>query len=224
MVKILVLLLLAPMAAFSQHVTEDRGAAADPLKLGTTFVNVYYVTDSADALVQNSAVDADVPGDDTQVVVRTGAHLYGRQDCTVLTGPNHGDSNVYFFAKNGDLYLLNTNHPGKWEYLPFGLKQGKVMKTDPVLDTGTALGHHYEMMDHRELSVIGHEKVTLDGKNYDCIKLLLVEVKVFEGKEYRNGTTYWYSPDIRYFIRAKFGWGGKYFLNQKIAVYKPKQG
>ena len=220
MVKTLILLLLAPLAGFAQHSSDEKGPIPASLKPGTMFVNTYYLTDSSDALVKPGA-DQEIPGDDTQIVVQSGVHLYGHSDCVAVTGPGHPDTNIYSFAKNGDVYLLNTNRKA-WDFFPFGLKPGKVVKTEPMLDTGSAVGHHYEMMDHHELYVEGHEKLGLDGTSYECTKLVMVKVDVFEGAEYKNATTYWYSPKIGYFLRAKFGWGGKFFLNQRILTYKPK--
>jgi hypothetical protein len=196
------------------------GSKAVIPKVGTTFIKTHYLTDSSGALMTKSVDDSELP-DDTQIVVRVGARAHGRSECVEITGPQHADTNIYSFAKGGDIYFLNTNHPKSWTRLPFGLTPGKIIKTEPVADTGTTLGHHYDMMAHREMYVVGHDTSSIAGKNYDCIKLRLVEVKLFEGVEYREGATYWYAPELGYFIRLNFGWGGSYFMNEQVKSYLP---
>ena len=192
-------------------------------KVGTRFINTYFVTDSSGRMVAKSVVDPEMV-DDTQIAVKSGVQAHGRANCLETTGPGHEDTNVYSFAKNGDVYLLNTNHGEKWDRLPFGLPVGKLLKTDPASDTGTMLGKHYEMMDHREFLVMGHDTSSINGTVYECLKLRLSEVKIFEGKEYVNGTTYWFAPELGYIIRENFGWGGSYFLNQEAIKLDPAPG
>ena len=211
-----VLLLLGGRAMSQTHVVPTAQTLP---KVGTRFINTYFVTDSSGRPVARSVADPEM-GDDTQFVVKVGVSSHGRKNCMLTTGPGHADTNIYSYAPNGDLYFFNTNHP-TWDRLPFGLEKGKVIKTKPIWDTGTVIGRHYEMTVHREYYVVGNDTASFGGKVFHCIKLRLVDVKVWEGQEYLNGTTYWYSPELGYFVRENYGWGGSYFLNQQIADYRP---
>jgi hypothetical protein len=189
-------------------------------KVGTVFVNTYYATDSSGALVPKSVADPEM-GDDTQIVVHAGIRAHGKSNCTATTGPAHQDTNYISYAKNGNVWIINTNHPQKWTYLPFGLKPGKILKTSDVSDTGTVMGRHYDMVDHDETQVLGRDTVTADGKTYDCIKLQIVHYFEYEDNQYANAETFWYAPAIGYFPRISTGWNVRYFLNQQVKVYRP---
>ena len=187
-------------------------------KAGSIFINTYYATDSSGAPVLKSVVDPEMP-DDTQRVVYSGIRSHGRPNCVELTGPSHNDTNVLSYSKNGDVWQLNTGRGSKWLRFPFSLRPGKRLTTSPKLDTGSLLGKHYEEFDHDETQTLGHDTVSINGKSFDCIKLRVIHVKVYQGTPYLNAETNWYAPELGYIIRANFGWGGSYFLNQQVKSY-----
>ncbi|MDP4200006.1 MAG: hypothetical protein Q8922_07400 [Bacteroidota bacterium] len=188
--------------------------------IGTRFFNIYYVKDSSDRLVPDSiAMSPMVP--DEQVVVAAGVKAHGRSNCIVLLGPLHPDTTFISFAKNGDLYVLHhlerDSSMPSWEWLPFSLQPGKVLKTKPVREVYFKNSQRpWTLMHRRELEVLGNDTVSVSGKVFDCIKLRAVEIRSEDGIDYKNAFTYWYSPEIGYFLRLSFGWNGPYFMHQQV--------
>jgi hypothetical protein len=95
------------------------------------------------------------------------------------------------------------------------------LKTSNKADTGTVMGRHYDMVDHDETQVLGHDTVTIGDKTYDCIKLQIVHYFEYEDNQYANAETFWYAPAIGYFPRLSTGWNVSYFLNQQVKSYRP---
>jgi hypothetical protein len=210
------LFILLPVLAAAQ-----KSKSSVPIilpKAGTVLINTYYVTDSSGAHVPKDTVDPEMP-DDTQRVVYSGIESHGRPHCITLTGPSNEDTNVLSYAKNGDVWQLNTGRGSKWLRFPFGLPSGKRLTSSPKLNKGSVLGKAYEELDHDVTQVVGHDTVTIMGKPFDCIKLQVLHIKVYKGSSFPNVETDWYSPQLGYIVRANFGWGGSYFLNQQVKSY-----
>ena len=210
--------LIMPVLAMAQKSSKTRPPASVFPRVGTVFINTYYVTDSLGALVPDSIAK---PGmlDDTQRVVLSGVKSHGKTNCIAMLGLHHTDTNIFSYAKNGDVWLLNTGRGGTWIRLPFGLDPGKPLTSATTLDTGTIMGKHYEQFDHDVTQVLGYDTSSVSGTVFACIKLQIVHVKVFESKPYMNAETYWFAPALGYFVRVNFGWDLQYFLNQQIRKY-----
>jgi hypothetical protein len=107
-----------------------------------------------------------------------------------------------------------------WTQLQFSLPQGKAVKQTLPDETVSAWGEEYTMFHLRDVQVLGRDTASIAGKVYDCIKYGMKETRVFEGKDYVNDFTYWYSPELGYWVRQNFGWGNKYFLNQQVISWQ----
>lgn len=194
--------------------SNDGGLHFNIPPVGTAFLNDYYVTDSSGHIVPDTvAMSPMVP--DEQHVLATGIKAYGRSNCIVLCGPSHPDTTFISYSKNGDLYILHRIDTGKvtWDWLPFSLKPGKVLKTKPAREV---YFKNWVLMHRREIQVVGHDTVSVSGKVYDCIKLVDVQIRSEKGVDYKNAFTYWYSPELGYLLRNSFGWNGPYFLYQHV--------
>lgn len=186
---------------------------------GTKFLNNYYVTDSAGNLLADSVVKSPmVP--DGQIVLATGVKAYGRSNCLSTFGPSHPDTTFISFAKNGDLYVLHridATSPPTWDWLPFTLQPGKLLKTKPTREVYfKKSAQPWVLMHRREITVVGHDTVSVEGKVYDCVKLVSIEIRTEDGVDYKNAYTYWYSPEVGLFLRTSFGWNGPYFMYQQV--------
>jgi len=187
-------------------------------KVGTKFVNTYYITDSTGALVPSSVEDAGLDND-TIRVFRTGFKWFGKTNCTELRGTSRHDTNYLSFAKNGDVFIRSIQDT-VWTRLEFSLPEGQVKHYTMPDEIVNAWQEQYTMFHLRDVKALGHDTASIVGKVYDCIKYQMVETRVFEGKEYINAFTYWYSPELGYWVRLNFGWGEKYFLNQQIVAWE----
>jgi len=197
-------------------------------KVGTSFVNTYYLLDSAGKYVPGNVEDPKIP-DDSQYVVLSGEMIDGHKNSIAFTNKFHEDTTYMSYDANGDVWLKAKRRGDKWERLPFGLQPGKILKTKELLDTGHVMGSNYGILTHSETQVLGMDTVNVLGKTYDCIKMQIVVYtrydpkhhKGLEDQHYANAMNYWYIPEIGYFGRINFGWGGSYFLNQELKSYRP---
>ncbi len=220
-----VFLLLAasalPAAAHVHHpVTVHK---ANLPKAGTMFVNTYFVTDSSGALVPKSKVDPEVP-DDTLRVIRSDFRVFGRSRCveigpatTVAGSKNH--TTLISYADNGDLYMRVLGQDTEWARLPFGLAPGDIIRKKLPNDSGKMFFKEYNMPHTQTFEVLGTDTASGGGKLYHCTRLQIVDIRRYHGTDWLQGTLYWYSPEIGYFVRMNFGWDGPYFLNQQIKEY-----
>ncbi len=207
-----------PGALFAQRPhSKDKTKIVLP-KVGTMFVNTYYVTDSTGALVPKSISDPGM-GDDTLYIVQSGVRLYGRPNCIVIAAKSHPDTILESYANNGDLYMRG-GHDAEWSSLPFGMAPGKKIVQQLDADSGTLLGKSYHTPHNRTIEVIGHDTASVGGKVYDCLKLLVDDIRLYDEKNWEQGTLFWYSPDLGYFVRLNMGWNGKYFLNQQLKIWR----
>ncbi len=215
--RYLVLLLLIPGSLFAQQPNRKSNNSIVMPKAGTMIVNTYFVTDSSGASVPTSVVD---PGmtDDTLIFVRSGLKLLGRANCAMLVATSHPDTTLISYATNGDVYLRVLGKDTIWNKLPVGMAPGK--KTVQILpnDSGSYFGKDFNMPHHRTFEVLGHDTVSVGGKVYDCIKLQIVDILEYEDKNWLQGTTYWWSPELGYYARMNQGWNIKYFLNQQLKI------
>ncbi|HEY3875391.1 MAG TPA: hypothetical protein VGM92_07925 [Candidatus Kapabacteria bacterium] len=213
---ILVLTLLASVPGMAQH----HAATKFPLPpVGTMLVNVYYVTDSSNRLVPKSTIDPQIPND-TLLVVRSGIKLFGRSNCVVIAAKSHPDTVIMSYAATGDLYMRG-GHDTVWSVMPFGMKPGKQIIEHLHADSGTLLGKPYYAPHNRTTQVVRHDTISVEGKVYDCIELLVDDIRLYENKNWEQGTRYWYAPELGYLVKLNMGWNTSYFLNQQLMVWQP---
>jgi hypothetical protein len=217
MQKTLVVLLVLVGAGVSQALAALPGQPPAIAKAGTKFRNTYYITDSTGALVPSSVEDAGLD-DDLIRVARTGFKIFGKTNCIELQGTSRHDTNYLSFAKNGDVFVRSVQDT-IWTRLEFSLPEGQVKHYTMPDEIVHAWQNEYTMFHLRDIKTLGHDTASIAGKVYDCIKYQMIETRVFEGKEYVNAFTYWYSPELGYWVRLNFGWGEKYFLNQQIVAW-----
>ncbi len=188
-------------------------------KVGTQIVTTYFVTDSTGALVPKTTVDPKID-DDTLRVILSGVRMLGRADCALFDNLTSRDTTVVSYTANGDIYMRQFGKDTVWTRLPFGLAAGKVLRKKLPNDTATFLLHHFNMPHMRTWQVLGMDTASAGGKVYRCVKLLIDDIKRYDGKDWEQGMRYWYSPELGYFVRMNFGWDGPYFLNQQIKEFR----
>ncbi len=182
-------------------------------------VNSYYVTDSSGALVPKSVVDPKL-ADDTLFVVRSGVRALGRSNCIELAAKSHQNITLISYAANGDIFMRGKTGDSIWHNLPFGMPPGKKTTHSLPPDVGTMLGHDYNMPHQETIEVLGHDTASVGSKVYDCIKLEVVDIRKYQGIDWYQGSLFWYSPELGYFVQLNKGWGGKYFLNQQVKILR----
>ena len=195
---------------------------------GSLFVNTFFVTDSSGAVVPPSVMPTGMP-DDSQYVIQSGIKFNHKSNVIALLGPSHPDTTYISYAKNGDIFLLNTTGSGKWEHLYFGARKGKLIITPTSIQSGHTLGKDYTSHDHNEIKVMGMDTVSVGDVVVPSIRMVQMVVMAYTqgaGKHspeatFVNAYNYWFSPEIGYFTRINFGWNGKYFLNQQLKYYQP---
>ncbi|MFI5202835.1 MAG: hypothetical protein ACHQNE_10660, partial [Candidatus Kapaibacterium sp.] len=193
-------------------------------KAGTIIIDTYYVTDSSGELVPKSTVDPNVP-DDTLRVIRSNFRIFGRSRCvetasaTTAAARSKNDTTLISYADNGDLYMRVLGRDTAWARLPFGLAPGEIIRKKLPNDSGTMFLKEFDMPHTQTFEVLGTDTASGGGKIYHCIRLQIVDIRKYQGTDWLQGTLYWYSPEIGYFVRMNFGWDGPYFLNQQIKEY-----
>jgi hypothetical protein len=218
LIRYLALVFLIPGSLLAQP-SHPKGAQKLHLpKVGTMFVNSYYVTDSSGALVPKSVIDPRMD-DDTLFIVQSGVRLYGRPNCIVIAAKSHPDTILESFANNGDLYMRGSKDT-EWTRFPFGMAPGKKIVQQLDADSGTMFGHDFFTPHNRTTEVLGHDTVSVGAKVYDCIKLLVDDIRLYKGRNWEQGSLFWYSPELGYLVRLNMGWNVKYFLNQQIKIWR----
>ncbi|HEX5316099.1 MAG TPA: hypothetical protein VFX22_05555 [Candidatus Kapabacteria bacterium] len=210
---------ILPLFASAQRHHPVHSRAANLPKVGTVIINTYFVTDSSGALVPKTKADPKLV-DDTLRVIRSGVALMGRSNCVELADADNEDTSIISYDKNGDVYMRAIGKDISWNLLPFGLPPAKIIREKLPNDTGNLLLKEYDMPHSRTWEVLGTDTASFDGKIYNCIKLQIVDIREYQGREWEQGMLYWYAPEIGYFIRMNFGWNGPYFLNQQLKEYR----
>ncbi len=213
---ILLLVWIVPLTGIAQQKSKSKFPMPEA---GTMFVNSYYATDSSGRLVPKDVVDPRI-GDDTLYIIRSGVKLFGRSHCFVIAAKSHPDTIYMSYAANGDLYGRG-GHDKVWSVIPFGLKPGKKLVQDLGLDSGSLLGQDYVVPHHRVTEVVRHDTASVGDNVYDCIELLVDDIRLYNNQNWEQGTRYWYSPELGYIVKQNQGWSGSYFLNQQLKVWQP---
>ena len=211
-------MLIAPSAQGA--VGHGHDLKISPPKVGTTFINTYYVTDSSGHLIPKSVADPKMD-DDTMRVIRSGIRRFGRANCAEFASVTSQDTTLISYAPNGDLFMWRVGTDSTWGHLPFGMPVGKVLRKKLPNDTATFALQHFDMPHSRTWEVLGTDTVSVSGRIYKCVRLLVDDIQKYQGKDWHQGLYYWYSPELAYFARISFGWDGPYFLNQRIKGYRP---
>ena len=191
--------------------------------VGTVIINTYYVTDSSGALVPRSKADPEV-NDDTLRVIRSNFRALGRSRCVAFYTIHSKDTTLISYAPHGDLYVRDLAKDSAWHLLPFGLPPGTIMRKKLPNDSGMVMLRNYNMPHTRTYQVTGRDTVSVQGKTYHCIELLITDIREWQGQNWVQGTRYWLSPELGYFIRSNMGWDGPYFLNQQTKVWQFPSG
>ncbi|SRR5581483_1509853 len=222
MLSFLSVVLFFPLALFGHRSAGEKPHPIVLPKVGTMLVNTYYVTDSSGKVVIPKDANPDMP-DDTLIVIRSGFRTLGKSNCIAILAKSRPDTSIISYAKNGDLFLRTLGHDSAWTRLPFGLPIGKTIVDSLPADSGTAFFNGFYMPHTRTWQVLGHDTASVGGKVYDCLKLQIVDIRNWEEQDWLQGTLYWYSPELGYFVRMNFGWDGPYFLNQHLKVWNPPE-
>ncbi len=211
--------LLVPRSLLAQKSAKKSDVKIILPKAGTMFVNTYFVTDSSGALVPKSVADAGVE-DDTLFIAQSGVKRFGRTNCIVRVAKSHPDTTIISYAPNGDLYMRAVGTDSVWNKLPLGMTPGKKTTQSLPNDSGTMFGHAFNMPHRRTVEVLGHDTASVGTTVYDCIKLQIVDIRQYQDRDWFQGTLFWFSPELGYFVRQNAGWNGKYFLNQQLKVWR----
>lgn len=205
----LTLLGLSIAGCKSDSITDPPGVTVTIPKVGSSFTVQTFGRDRSGAKVAGTEDTV------TATVTATDGSFYGRQNVVIVSPPSGGDDFMLIHEPNGDVSVISAHSngstdfqftmPQQWIRLPFGSKQGGLLRS---YDTTATSGSLSGGLTHRtSVGYLGSEELTLGGE-----KLATHKVRVTTNWTATHGSssetvevkeTFWFAPKIGFFLKIE---------------------